>query len=79
MSGLGSGVNGQWTFLDIIALLSFAVGLENLDVNITQTDLQNEAQVLDERMQRALAGIHAHLEMQDEKLKTLLGGAENEH
>ena len=37
---VGSGANGELTFLDIITLISFFVGIENLDLNITQDDVQ---------------------------------------
>ena len=76
MRGLGSGENGEWTFLDIITLVSFVVGIENLDMNISQTDLQEETNRLDkkvdEKVQYALDEIHKHLEAQDKKLKEII-------
>ena len=42
MSGLGSGDNGEFTFLDIISIISFCVGLQNLDLNLQQEDLDNQ-------------------------------------
>ena len=39
MKGLGSGDYGEFTFLDYITLVSFFIGLENLDLNITQEDM----------------------------------------
>ena len=76
MSGLGSGTSGEWTFLDLVGLISFFIGLENLDMNITQSDLQEETQRLDkkvdEKVQFALDEIHSHLEQQDAKIDELL-------
>ena len=72
----GSGDFGEWTFLDIVTLISFVVGLQNLKMNITQEDMQNATAALDakvdEQVNRALAEIHAHLEQQDQKIDELL-------
>ena len=70
---IGSGSNGQLTFLDIVALLSFYIGLENLDLNIGQSDLDRQTQELDARLRENIKDIHDHLRMQDEKLDKLLG------
>ena len=65
MSNLGSGDNGNFTFLDIISLTSFLIGLMNLEENLTQGDLQDKTQlILDE--------IHGHLQEQDNKLDEIL-------
>ena len=65
MNGLGSGDNGQFTFLDIISLTSFLIGILNLDENLTQGDLADKAQlILDE--------IHGHLQRQDDKMDLIL-------
>lgn len=76
MRGLGNGDNGEWTFLDIVTLISFIIGLENLDMNISQTDLQEETNRLDkkvdEKVRLALSEIHEHLEMQDKKFDEIL-------
>ena len=65
----GSGENGELTFLDLIAIVSFLVGLENLELNITQEDMDKQTADLDahvnEQIQKALAEIHSHLEEQD--------------
>lgn len=62
---LGSAPNGEMTFLDIISLMSFFVGIQNLDMNITQEDVQNTADQI-------LREIHSHLEQQDEKINQIL-------
>lgn len=61
----GSAPNGEMTFLDIISLMSFMVGIQNLDMNITQEDVQNTADQI-------LREIHSHLEEQDEKINQIL-------
>ena len=75
MKGLGSGNNGELTFLDAITIVSFLIGLENLEMNISQTDLQEETARLDkrvdEKVQFALSEIHGHLEEQDRILRRL--------
>lgn len=58
---IGSGTNGEITFLDAIGIMSFLIGVQNLDLNITQDD-----------MQYVLADIHSHLQQQDEKLDRIL-------
>ena len=72
----------QLDFIDILSILSFFIGLENLDMNISQTDLQEETSRLDKRVDEkvnlALTEIHKHLEEQDRKLEILLRGINNE-
>lgn len=69
---MGSGSNGEWTFFDIITLISFIIGLENLDLNISQDDLQKETEKLDKAMRENVEEIHRHLEVQDRKLNQIL-------
>ena len=68
MKRIGTGENGEMTFLDIISILSFCIGLENLDMNITQEDMQENADRLDERLRKEVEDIHSHLAIQDAKL-----------
>lgn len=76
MKGLGSGDFGEFTFLDYITLVSFFIGLENLDLNITQEDMDKQTADLDAhvnaQLHDALTEIHQHLEIQDNKLDKLL-------
>ena len=69
--------------IDILSILSFIIGLENLDMNISQTDLQEETSRLDkkvdEKVNKALTEIHKHLEQQDKKLEILLKGLKYEN
>ena len=76
MRGLGSGECGEFTFLDYLAIASFLIGLENLELNITQEDMDAQTADLDARVnskiEKALADIHFHLQLQDDKLNDLL-------
>lgn len=69
--------------VDVLSILSFIIGLENLDMNISQTDLQEETSRLDkkvdEKVNKALNEIHAHLEEQDRKLDIIIGGVYANH
>ena len=64
--------------IDILSILSFIIGLENLELNITQNDLQEQTNDIDEkvndRISSAIADIHKHLEMQDGKIDAILRG-----
>lgn len=71
MNGLGSGNNGEFTFLDIITLISFIIGLMNLDENMTQGDKQDLQKDLSEKADLLLSEIHSHLEQQDDILRRL--------
>ena len=62
---IGSGANGEFTFIDIISLISFYVGLENLSSNISQEDVQQVAEGI-------LNEIHSHLQAQDEKIDKII-------
>ena len=64
--------NGSLTFLDIISILSFVIGLENLDMNITQEDIQENTTMLDEKLKKEVDDIHSHLAIQDTKLNHIV-------
>ena len=67
--------NGQLDFLDLISILSFVIGLENLEMNITQNDIERQTADIDERvndhLNSVLMEIHTHLEEQDVKLSAI--------
>ena len=69
---LGSGERGEFTFIDILSIISFWVGLENLELNIAQEDLDNQTQELDKRLRDVVDEIHRHLEEQDLKLDKII-------
>ena len=72
----GSGTGGELTLVDIIGLMSFAVGLENLELNITADDIAEQTADLDARVNdkfdKALKDIHTHLKTQDDKLNWIM-------
>ncbi len=72
MRGLGSGENGEFTFLDMVSLLSFLIGIMNLDENLTQGDKQELQQDLSNKADLLLNEIHSHLETQDKKLDEII-------
>ena len=62
----------ELTFIDILSIISFCVGLENLELNIAQEDLDNQTQELDARLRAVVDDIHKHLQAQDEKIDKIL-------
>ena len=62
--------------MDILSLMSFVIGLQNLGLNISQENLDQQTVELkkqvDADVAAALAEIHSHLEKQDKKLEILL-------
>ena len=77
MNGIGSGENGNLTFLDMLSIISFCVGLQNLDLNIEQQDLDNQTQELDRRLRDVVNDIHIHLQDQDRKIDEILTEVRN--
>ena len=75
----GSGQNGEWTFLDIVSLISFCVGLQNLELNITASDIDNQTQELDRRLRSVVDNIHQHLQEQDRKIDQILEVLSNDN
>ena len=70
--GLGSGEFGQFTFLDMVSITSFLVGIMNLNENLTQGDKQDILSELSNKADVLLKEIHAHLEEQDRKIDLIL-------
>lgn len=71
---MGSGSNGEFTFMDVLSILSFAIGVKNLDLNVTQEDAQRLQSDLSEKTELLLNEIHGHLEKQDALLRAILEG-----
>ena len=69
---IGSGNNGELTFLDALSLASFLIALQNLDMNLTQDDKQDIQHRFDERLSQNMSEVHSHLEMQDDKIDKIL-------
>lgn len=72
MNGLGNGDNGQFTFMDLLSLCSFMIGLENLNLNNAQDDKQDIQSELAKRSEEILNEIHEHLNKQDQKIDYIL-------
>ena len=70
--GLGSGENGEFTFLDTLNILSFCIGMMNLNENLTQGDKQDLQKQLSEKTELLLSEIHSHLEDQDRKIDKIM-------
>ena len=65
-------MKNELSFLDLITIISFCVSLQNLELNITQDDLQNIAADIDKKQSKDIADIHEHLAVQDKKLDYIL-------
>ena len=76
--GLGSGENGEFTFLDILSILSFMIGTMNLNENLTQGDKQDLLKEFSTKEDILLKEIHSHLETQDNKLDKILEEISND-
>lgn len=60
-----NGSNGQMSFMDVISLVSFIIGLANYNENVDQGQLQ-------ETVSKAVKDIHNHLQIQDQKIEEIL-------
>ena len=67
-----SGESRQLTWLDLLNVLSFLIGVENLESNLTQNDKADLQKSLSENAERLLNEIHAHLEEQDRKIDEIM-------
>lgn len=74
--------NSKLNFLDMLNIMSFVIGLMNLNENLTQGDKQDIMKNLSEKADTILKEVHSHLEEQDEKINKILeilGGKTNEN
>ena len=69
---LGSGFGGEFTFLDLLSVASFLVGVQNLDTNLTQSDKQDLQNDFSAKADLLLKEIHGHLEQQDRMIKRIM-------
>lgn len=60
------------SLMDIVNIVSFVIGLMNLDENLTQNDKQELMQSLNNKGDALLAEIHQHLQQQDQKIDRIL-------
>ena len=67
--------DGQLNFIDLLSILSFYIGMLNLEMNITQKDIAEQTADIDQRvnehLHEVLDEIHSHLEKQDIKLSEI--------
>ena len=71
--------NNNLDFLDILSILSFYIGVENLSSNLSQSDKQDLQSDLSNKADLLLNEIHSHLEQQDKLLKQILEEIRNDN
>ena len=64
--------NRSINIIDIMSIASFLIALENLDMNITQEDMQGSELRLYKALTAKVDDVHKHLEDQDKKLSTII-------
>lgn len=64
--------NRQLEFLDILNIMSFYIGILNLNQNMTQNDKQDLQRQLNDKVNLLLQEIHGHLESQDAKIDMIM-------
>ena len=76
---LGNGSNGGLTFLDSINLISFIIGMMNLNENLGQGDKQELLETFSKKADYLLKEIHQHLQSQDQKIDKILEVISNDN
>jgi hypothetical protein len=64
--------NQKQNLLDSVSMVSFIIGLLNLNENLTQGDKQDLLEEFNKKSEQLLNEIHGHLEIQDVKLDEIL-------
>ena len=64
----------SWSILDVLAIVSFLIGIANYNENVDQSTMDNT-------VRKAVSEIHHHLIEQDEKMDKILVtlGVQNEN
>ena len=70
--------NRELDFIDLLSIMSFVIGLMNLDENLTQGDKQELMQELDNKTNRLLTELRKELNYQNEILERLLHDKDKE-
>lgn len=65
-------LNRELDFIDLLSIMSFVIGLMNLDENMTQGDKQELMQELDNKTNRLLNELKKELNYQNELLERIL-------
>lgn len=68
---IGNGNNSQFTFLDLLGVMSFLLGIANYGENVSQSDIQDLMKVSLVSLDSVTKEIHSHLENQDIRLKEI--------
>lgn len=69
---MDSSAKREFSFLDILNVISFLIAIENLNANLTQNDKADLQKDLTDKAEGILKEIHAHLERQDIKINNIL-------
>ena len=69
---MGSGLQGEFTFMDLLGIISFLVGVQNLNENLTQNDKSDLQHDLSKQTHNIIAEINEHLAAQDKKLDYII-------
>lgn len=77
MTNNGSGSNGEYTFLDVLNILSFIIAMQNYNLNIDQNDMQEIENQFSAKMSSVVDEIHKHLQIQDDKIDEILSRLDN--
>ena len=64
--------DNQLELLDVLNILSFLIGVMNLQENLTQGDKQELLNQFGSQTKTILGEIHNHLEKQDKKIDSIL-------
>lgn len=75
--------DGALTLLDVLNIASFLIGIQNLELNVSQSDMDKQTQDIDAAagalVRTALEDIHAHLQKQDAKIDKILEMLNEDH
>lgn len=64
--------SNQLGVVDILSIMSFVIGLMNLEENLTQSDKQDLVNEFSKEAEHLLGEIHNHLQEQDAKIDLIL-------
>ena len=65
-------MNSNNSFLDVLNVASFLIGVANYNENLTQTDKQELMSGVDKQTSVLLSELHAHLDSQDKNIDKIL-------
>jgi methyl-accepting chemotaxis protein len=65
--------NNNLDFLDMLNILSFAIGILNYGENVSQGDMQELAQTVSQHTSEAVEDLHQHLQEQDRQIEEIYG------